>query len=485
MQASGITIVIRITLFLIFPAIPAAVAMAQGSQQEIFGPAEALRKQAEAVDAALLSPSAWLDGNKDFDRARRDFNGGKNPDRVRKQLAKAGEAFLIARTNAEAAARALQTSIESRHDAQEAEAPRLAASDWNAAEKIFNAAIRAFERDNEKIASRRNDEATAQFRVAELNAIRSLILAEAWRLIAEIRQKKIHTFVPETLGLAEQLAQRANELIVEDRYALEEPTALAGSAVYEARRALYIGTAARRIKRGETTVEALILEWEMSLENIASAAKIEADLSAGPEQTSSEIVALLDQIPGLRSDLKDRDALIIDLEEEIRELDAELGGASADRSNLIRRLEQQARVREQFLQVENMFSENEAIVLREGNRLIVRLVGLNFASNSAKLGAEDDALLAKVQSAINVFPQCGLALEGHTDAQGNAARNLKLSEERAQAVKSYMTETMRIPAFRIAASGYGDTRPIASNKTEEGRARNRRIDLIISPKEFE
>ena len=46
----------------------------------------------------------------------------------------------------------------------------------------------------------------------------------------------------------------------------------------------------------------------------------------------------------------------------------------------------------------------------------------------------------------------------------------------------YMTNTLRIPAFRIRATGYGDSRPIANNRTDEGRARNRRIDLIISPR---
>ena len=56
-----------------------------------------------------------------------------------------------------------------------------------------------------------------------------------------------------------------------------------------------------------------------------------------------------------------------------------------------------------------------------------------------------------------------------------------LSEQRAQAVKTYMTDVMYLPGFRIKASGYGDTRPIANNKTADGRASNRRIDLIITP----
>ena len=109
---------------------------------------------------------------------------------------------------------------------------------------------------------------------------------------------------------------------------------------------------------------------------------------------------------------------------------------------------------------------------------IVRLVGLNFASGSAQFESGAESLLAKAQSAIEVFPQCTLTIEGHTDAQGNAGNNLALSEERALAVRTYMTDVMHIPAFRIKAKGYGDARPIANNKTDEGRARNRRIDLI-------
>jgi outer membrane protein OmpA-like peptidoglycan-associated protein len=173
--------------------------------------------------------------------------------------------------------------------------------------------------------------------------------------------------------------------------------------------------------------------------------------------------------------------LITGLEEEIRELDAALGGASADRSQLIRRLEQQARIREQFRQIENMFSSNEAVVLRNGNNLIIRLVGLSFASGSTELGPDTEILLTKAQTAIEVFPQCSLTVEGHTDTTGKAKKNLALSDERAQSVKTYMTEVMRIPAFRIEAVGYGDTRPVANNKTDQGRARNRRIDLIITP----
>lgn len=475
MKATAKAAIVLATLFL------PAVGMAQNPGKTVFAPTEDLRTQAEQADAALLSPRSYLNGIRKFDQAKSSFAKDGNADRAHKNLAKADEAFRIAWQNAEVAKLTLKTGIESRIAAQTADAARLAASDWLVAEKTFNGAALALESDNLKKAQKKQAEASKQYRLAELNAIRVRVLAVPWRLIAEAEQKKIDRFAPQTINRARQLAVRANDLIVTNRYALDEPLSLADRAVYEARHALFIAAIASRIDARDTSVEALVLNWESSLGDIAAAAKIEPDFSTGTDQARADIIVLLEEIPGLRSDLKDRDALIVDLEEEIRELDVTLGGASADRSKLIRQIEQQARVREQFRQIENMFASDEAVVLRDGNNLIVRLVGLSFASGSAELGPDTETLMKKVQSAINVFPQCNLTVEGHTDAQGNAEKNLALSERRAQAVKTYMTSIMRIPAFRIKASGYGDARPIANNKTTEGRARNRRIDLIIEP----
>jgi len=458
-----------------------ATAVAQDLENRLFGPAEEARSQAELSDAALLSPKTYLSGSKYFDGARRDFEKGKNLDRIREKLAQASADFSAARSNAELAKLTLTDGIESRAAAQLADAAKLTATDWLTAEKTFNRAALALERGDLKETQKKHAMANTQFRLAELNAIRTRVLAEAWQLIAEADEKKVGKFAPQTLAQAKRIATRTNRLIIEDRYELAQPLVLADRAAYEARHALYIASLARRIKEDTLSIEQLIMNWESPLGDIARAANITPDFSAGPGDTGSEVIGLLEELPGLRADLHDRDALIADLEEEIRELDTSLGGASADRSKLIRRLEQQTRVREQFRQVENMFTSNEAVVLRNGDNLILRLVGLSFASSSTQLGADAERLLAKVQSAIDVFPQCGLTVEGHTDAQGNASRNLELSEQRAQAVKMYMVNTMRIPAFRIAAAGYGDTQPIANNKTNQGRARNRRIDLIIAP----
>ncbi len=80
-----------------------------------------------------------------------------------------------------------------------------------------------------------------------------------------------------------------------------------------------------------------------------------------------------------------------------------------------------------------------------------------------------------------VFPESRVRVEGHTDSHGTDAANLKLSSERAQAVRQYLVANMGMDISRIEAVGYGESRPVATNETAEGRARNRRIDVVITP----
>ncbi len=75
-------------------------------------------------------------------------------------------------------------------------------------------------------------------------------------------------------------------------------------------------------------------------------------------------------------------------------------------------------------------------------------------------------------------PTVKVQIEGHTDNVGNAADNMKLSENRAKAVVNYLV-SKNISITRLTAKGFGATKPIAENNTEEGRAQNRRTELKV------
>jgi outer membrane protein OmpA-like peptidoglycan-associated protein len=89
--------------------------------------------------------------------------------------------------------------------------------------------------------------------------------------------------------------------------------------------------------------------------------------------------------------------------------------------------------------------------------------------------------MKRLETAVRLFPDAEITVTGHTDSFGSDSANFELSRRRAEAVRRYLIEVAKMPAFRISAVGYGETQPVASNATEEGRARNRRIDVFISP----
>jgi outer membrane protein OmpA-like peptidoglycan-associated protein len=128
-----------------------------------------------------------------------------------------------------------------------------------------------------------------------------------------------------------------------------------------------------------------------------------------------------------------------------------------------------------------MFTKGEARVFREGNNVILRLVGLSFDSGASAIKQGSFDLLGKVEKAIDIFPRSELVIQGHTDSHGGDELNQKLSQERAESLQQYMINAMRIPSYRVIAIGYGETNPVANNETAAGRAKNRRIDIVITP----
>jgi len=104
---------------------------------------------------------------------------------------------------------------------------------------------------------------------------------------------------------------------------------------------------------------------------------------------------------------------------------------------------------------------------------------LNFASGSSVVPGSAKANLSSVAKLLKAYPNVVIALEGHTDSQGNAASNTKLSQARADAVKTFL-QSSGVAANQIqGARGFGSVKPVASNNDAAGRAKNRRTELKI------
>ncbi len=107
---------------------------------------------------------------------------------------------------------------------------------------------------------------------------------------------------------------------------------------------------------------------------------------------------------------------------------------------------------------------------------------INFGHDSNVVGLEYDSEIAKAAQCINDYPGNIVFINGHTDSTGAATYNQKLSEKRAAAVKTRLVEGFDIPASRMTSRGFGKDQPVADNKTPEGRALNRRVDVACGAK---
>jgi outer membrane protein OmpA-like peptidoglycan-associated protein len=450
-----------------------------------FKEADAAKAAAEAVDAKLLAPRSYERGMSEYNDAEQALERGRNIQTVRSNAADAARYFKTATTSAELARVKLALVMKSRQDAANAHAPKLSPEIWLEAQRKFADAVRLLERGDLKATTRREIEATSLYRDAELVAIKAEYLSETRRLLADADRARVGRYAPITLGKAKQLLANAERELNENRYDTDLPRNLARQANYEAKHAIYLSEVVRRVKDKDLTAERLVLEWEASLREVAGAADVVPDMEDGPVDLATELVSYIDAIrvenQALAQEKSENEMRLAEMEEEMAALDERLGGATAERAALVQRLEAQARVKQQFEQVDKMFTSSEARVFREGNNIILRLVGLTFDSGNAQIRPQTFDLLAKVEKAIDVFPRSELIIEGHTDSFGGDASNQKLSQTRAESVQQYMINAMRIPTYRLIATGYGETRPIASNETQSGRQRNRRIDIVIRP----
>ena len=123
---------------------------------------------------------------------------------------------------------------------------------------------------------------------------------------------------------------------------------------------------------------------------------------------------------------------------------------------------------------------NQVVETRETARgVVVNLSDILFASGRSTLGPKTKEVLSRVAGILLVMPDFQLSIEGHTDSTGGQAINQRLSERRANTVGAYLEEA-GVAAEKMIALGLGESEPIANNRTPAGRAKNRRVEIVIA-----
>jgi outer membrane protein OmpA-like peptidoglycan-associated protein len=456
------------------------------AKQGLFGPQQAAIEAALKDQIDVLAPIGYAQAKLILADAEKDYDKARKLDKIREKIAQSAAALEQANKSAQTARTALATPLKARDDAAAAQADKLAHDAWLKATERFADAAGKIEKGDMPGAQKRGAEAEVLLRDTELLAIKGGILGEAQALIAKADAAKVAELAPRTLAAAKKSVQQADSEITRSRYDTDVAKNLATQAVYEARHALYLAEVIGPLqekKKDEHALEELLLSWEDPLKKMAAELGTNPRFDAGYLRPTQE---LLERIQQLQRDnrqqklgLADGESQIAVLTAEVKRLEEKLGGVSDERVVLQRRLDTQSRQRANIAQVENAFTPNEARIFRQGDDLVISLTGITFQVGKSTIEPSSFGLLAKLQEAIKLFPKASLIVEGHTDGDGSDSANLILSQDRADAVKQYLISNMNLDAEKISSIGYGESKPVASNQNAEGKARNRRIDLVM------
>jgi OOP family OmpA-OmpF porin len=105
------------------------------------------------------------------------------------------------------------------------------------------------------------------------------------------------------------------------------------------------------------------------------------------------------------------------------------------------------------------------------------LYGVNFATNSAAITPDSDKVLTEIVTLLKNQADWKITVEGHTDNVGSKSANQALSQKRAESVVTWLGGH-GVERSHLAAAGFGDTKPVQDNATDDGRAKNRRVELV-------
>lgn len=405
-------------------------------------------QQQRQVD--VLSAKEFKSGEQYLDRATKTLDLGDEREQTLKNLGMA-EAFLRkAQDNADKVQKQVEVALNARQQAlfagaKDTRGPALARLDQEFA-RLNKEVVDGGKLDTANMISLQERYLNLQSR-----SIQTIKLADAYSLLNQARSEGAVKYAPQTFEAAQARVKAAENIVFADRdnqLRIDEETA---AAVTAAQKAVEVNRFAKEVKGFGTNREETALNmWDKEAQLRAARVNL--------ENTQFQNQSLAAEQSSLYSRVNRLSATAQELQSE------------TDWNNYIK-------------SAQTHFSNEEAEVFRQGDKLIVRLKAIRFPSNRADLPTSAIETLKKVTDVAAGMDAQQLIIEGHTDSVGSAAMNKELSLRRAESVKQYFANagTLELAPEDIETQGMGFDRPLTTNKTAIGRATNRRVDVIIVP----
>ena len=171
------------------------------------------------------------------------------------------------------------------------------------------------------------------------------------------------------------------------------------------------------------------------------------------------------------------------LQAQLKQAEEQIAALTLEKDSIMNsaraRTDQDKAIADKFARIQSMFTSAEAEVYRQADNVLIRAHGFRFPSGRSEIQSDNFAMLTKIIKAIEEFPNARILISGHTDTVGDALTNKNLSIDRADKVARFIIDVGGVNGDRVTSTGYGKERPVANNETPEGRAANRRVEVLI------
>ncbi len=458
---------------------------------------QASLSQANDAQVSLLAPSLYAEAERGFDKAAALAREG-NP-KARSVSAKASDLLQQAVESAAIAKDELAMVLVARDRAIAAGADRRFWKKFRSAEKqlaklgdlIAKGKLPDVREDRQAVAQR--------YASLELDSLKTNTDAEAADRIRQAIAAEADDYAPATLKKAQEELDLSRKVLETDRTATEKAAVHAQLSYWYANRALQVTEIIKEFKQSQMSDEQVVLWYQKQLSRAVAPALATLDFSMSNKalinhiaeklealkQRSSDMVSQLNQTQtGSASLLAEKE---LQYQAKLRETEnryrAILDRKDQELANLKSTADARRRYREEinnkFVTVQGLFGEKEAEVFRQGNNVLIRAYGFSFPSGKSEIQSGNFPLLNKIIQAVKLFPDSAIEVSGHTDNRGSDSLNMTLSDERAQKVGRFLVDVGNIESERVTGRGYGKEKPLAPNETPEGRAANRRVEILI------
>ena len=424
------------------------------SQNQQIASLDKALKDARAQGADYLAPEGYQAAATQLERAMAEAASGRT-DSANSAARSGLNSLKKVSGDVEQSKDLLREVLVARTQAMDAGADTLYKGDTAKLETALRKTTGLVEQGRLEDVKKRRPDLLAGYEQLELKSLKEGMVDTAQATLEKAKQNSAPKYAPKTYKLAEEELALALSVLDADRTKTDKANVHATRAKWLAERSMSITELIRDFDRRDYTQEDVVLWYQSQLSEIAE--PLGSDLPFDSPNRS----------------------VVLGMQSSVKELINQRDDTAMARSQYEQELSLTGEQKSAIDKVEAMFSASEASVYQQRNNVLISAHGLRFPPGGSELDSDNFVLLNKIIKAIDIFPGSKIRVSGHTDSTGSDAVNMRLSEQRADKVAKFLTEVGGIAADRVTVYGYGESRPVASNETADGRSANRRVEILI------